>query len=63
MPRCAGWRTLIDTILSLLDGAPTAPRKLTGADSAYLRALYASEGRDAAVIERNAITRRIIKGK
>jgi hypothetical protein len=53
----------IDTILSLFDGSPTTPRELTGTDAAYLRALYASDGRDAAVTERNAITRRITKGK
>jgi hypothetical protein len=53
----------IDTILSLLDRAPTPPRELTDTDSAYLGALYASDGRDAAVTERNAITRRLAKGK
>lgn len=53
----------IDTILSLLDGAPTPPRELTATDAAYLRALYAADGRDAAVIERDRITRRIAKGK
>jgi len=53
----------IDTILSLLDGVSTPPRELTGTDAAYLRALYAADGRDAAVTERNAITRRIAKGK
>lgn len=52
----------VGTILSLFDGAP-APRELTGADSAYLRALYSTDGRDAAGTERNAISRRIAKGK
>ncbi|MBN8815064.1 MAG: hypothetical protein J0J06_06420 [Sphingomonas sp.] len=53
----------IDTILTLLDGSPTPPRSLTATDSAYLRALYASDGRSAAVTERSAIARRIAKGK
>jgi len=53
----------IDTILSLLDGTPTPPRELTATDAAYLRALYDSDGRDAATTERNSITRRIAKGK
>ncbi|THD35149.1 MAG: hypothetical protein E7773_11895 [Sphingomonas sp.] len=53
----------VDTILSVLDGAATRPRELTASDSAYLRALYARDGLDSAVAERNAIARRIAKGK
>ncbi|WP_329630820.1 hypothetical protein [Sphingomonas sp.] len=52
-----------ETILSLLDGTATHPRGLTATDTAYLRALYASDGLDGAVSERNAIARRIAKGK
>ena len=53
----------IDTILGVFDPAATPSRELTVTDAAYLRALYASDGRDSAVTERNAITRRIGKGK
>jgi hypothetical protein len=53
----------VDTILSVLDGAPSPPRSLTAADASFLRALYASQGLATAVSERNAITRRIAKGK
>ena len=53
----------IDTILTAFDATAAPVRELTTTDAAYLRALYASDGRDAAVTERNAITRRIAKGK
>lgn len=53
----------IDTILSLLDGASVPPRELTATDSAYLRALYETDGGVAAVTERNRIARRIAKNK
>lgn len=52
-----------ETILSLLDGVTTHPRGLTATDTAYLRALYARDGFDGAVSERNAIARRIAQGK
>ncbi|MDB5679155.1 hypothetical protein [Sphingomonas bacterium] len=52
-----------ETILSLLDVAAVRPRGLTATDTAYLRALYARDGLDGAVSERNAIARRIAKGK
>ena len=53
----------VDTILSVLDGAGTPPRALTAADAAFLKALYSTDGRRAAVTERNAIARRIADGK
>ncbi|QDZ06382.1 hypothetical protein FPZ24_01925 [Sphingomonas panacisoli] len=53
----------VDTILSLLDGSGTAPRALTGSDTAFLRGLYASDGLSSAATERNAIARRIANEK
>ncbi|QDZ07236.1 hypothetical protein FPZ24_06865 [Sphingomonas panacisoli] len=53
----------IETILTVLDGAGTPPRALTDSDAAYLKALYSTDGRRAAVTERNAIARRIADGK
>ncbi len=54
----------VATILSLFDDPPAhrAPQ-MTDADSAYLRALYRSPGTDSALREKNAIARRIAKGK
>jgi hypothetical protein len=54
---------VIGTILAVLDGAGTRPPELTPADAAYLKALYASNGRRSAAVERNAIARRIADGK
>jgi len=53
----------IDTILTAFDPAAAPVRALTATDAAYLRALYSSRGMTDAVTERNAITRRIAKGK
>jgi hypothetical protein len=53
----------IDTILTVFDPSVAPTPELTPTDLAYLRALYASDGRYAAVTERNAITRRIARGK
>ena len=53
----------IYTILTAPDPDAARPRELTTSDAAYLRALYASEGTSTAVTERNAIARRIAKGK
>jgi hypothetical protein len=53
----------IDTILTAFDKAATPVRELTASDAAYLRALYSTQGMMDAVTERNAITRRIAKGK
>ena len=53
----------IDTILTAFDSTVAPVRELTATDAAYLRALYSSKGMTDAVTERNAITRRIVKGK
>lgn len=53
----------IDTILTAFDPSAPRVRELTATDSAYLRALYASDGTMTAAGERKAITRRIAKEK
>jgi hypothetical protein len=49
----------VSTVLSVLDGTPNPPRALTVSDATYLKALYSSDGRRIATVERSAIARRI----